>query len=282
MEDGDRSTPEHQVFEFAPRSADFCIGIPVINEGNRLREQLTEMRSLDLGADVIIADGGSTDGSVDPDFLRRARVRTLLVKTGPGFLSAQLRMFFAYAIRQGYRGIMTIDGNGKDGVEGLVTVRRGLEDGYDFVQGSRFVQGGTEENTPFDRKVGLRLIHAPIISRVAGFRYTDTTNGLRGWSRRVLVDPRVAPLRDVFQTYDLHYYLSARIPRLGYRVTEVPVRRSYPVGGGSTPSKISGLRGRIHILRLLARILLHRYDPPAPTPKRPSEEAANRHKKQPS
>ncbi|HMF78567.1 MAG TPA: glycosyltransferase family 2 protein [Bryobacteraceae bacterium] len=234
--------------------------IPVINEGAKLTKQLQRMNALALGADIIIADGGSTDGSNDQDLLRSLNVRTLLIKTGPGKLSAQMRMFFAYALEEGYAGIVTIDGNGKDGVEAIPSFYQALEEGFDFVQGSRYVPGGVEHNTPLDRKLGLKLLHAPVISVAARFRYTDTTNGFRAFSSRFLLDPAVKPFRDVFDTYNLHYYLSIKAARLGYRVKELPVTRSYPKSG-PTPSKISGVSGKLKIVKLLFLSALGHYDP---------------------
>ena len=254
--------PAFGIDELAPRGTRFCIGIPVIDEGDRIRRQLAEMQALPLEADVVVADGGSSDGSVEPAFLSEVGVRTLLTKTGPGRLSAQLRMLFAYALVEGYEGVIAIDGNRKDGLEGLFAVRRALEEGYDFVQGSRYVRGGSHSNMPLDRTLGLRLVHAPLLSLAARFRYTDTTNGLRGWSRRLLLDPRVAPFRNVFDTYNLHYYLAVRAPRLGYRVCEVPARREYPTQG-PTPTKIRGLGSRLHIMKLLLLTVAGVYDPPA-------------------
>jgi dolichol-phosphate mannosyltransferase len=227
------------------------------------------MHGLELGADVVIADGGSTDGSVEEGFLGSTGVRALLTKRGPGRLSAQMRMLFAWALDQGYERIALMDGNDKDGLEGFFNVRRALEEGYDFVQGSRYLPGGTHANTPLDRSAGVRLIHAPLLSLAAGFRYTDTTNGVRGYSRRLLLDPRVAPFRDVFDTYNLHYYLSVRAPRLGYRVCEVPAQRDYPPHG-EIPSKIGGLRARLHILRLLVGTVAGRYNPPRSAIRAPS------------
>ena len=80
--------PEWQVpafrhAELAPKSGDACVCIPVINEGERIRAQLERMRSAKLSVDVLIADGGSTDGSLAPELLRETSVRTLLTKTGP-------------------------------------------------------------------------------------------------------------------------------------------------------------------------------------------------------
>ena len=64
------------------------------------------------------------------------------------------------------------------------------------------------------------------LKKAAGFRYTDTTKGFRAFSSKFLVDPRVQPFRDVFDTYNLRYHLAIKAARLGYRVKEIPVRRS--------------------------------------------------------
>ena len=68
------------------------------------------------------------------------------------------------------------------------------------------------------------------------------------------------PFRAVFDTYNLHYYLSIRAARLGFRVTELPVTRSYP-SEGPTPSKIGGLGGKAHILKQLFLAIAGAYDP---------------------
>jgi dolichol-phosphate mannosyltransferase len=255
-----RQVPSYLENAFRERSSKYCICIPVINEGGKLTKQLARIADLHLDADVIIADGGSTDGSTDPETLRNLNVRSLLTKTGPGKLSAQMRMFFAYAIDQGYEGVVAVDGNGKDGVAAIRRFFDKLDAGFDFVQGSRYVPGGVEENTPLDRKLGLKFLHATLISLAARFRYTDTTNGFRAFSRRFLLDPGVQPFRDVFDTYNLHYYLSIRAPRLGFRVCEVPVTRCYPKSG-PTPSKISGFAGKFAIIKLLVLSAIGHYNP---------------------
>ena len=62
-----------------------------------------------------------------------------------------MRMAFAWALREGYEGVIVIDGNGKDDIRRDPAIRRELDDGYDHVQGSRFIPGGRAENTPFSR-----------------------------------------------------------------------------------------------------------------------------------
>jgi dolichol-phosphate mannosyltransferase len=247
---------------FFPKRQRYCVGIFVINEGNNIRQQLKRIRPFTDRFDILIADGGSTDGSLDDDLLIGTRVRALLVKTGPGGLGAKMRIAIAYSLQEGYEGIICIDGNNKDDPDAIPRFSEALSAGFDHVQGSRFIAGGRGINTPISRLLGIKLVHAPLISLVAGFRYTDTTNGFRAYSRRFLVDPRVAPLRSIFSAYELHYYLAIRASRLGFNVTEIPVTRVYP-DQGPTPTKISPLKGNIIVLKTLMQACLGRFNPPA-------------------
>lgn len=254
--------PTFDVHEFAPRKTEYCVCIPIINEGDHIRRELAEMVTHRIAeqADILILDGGSTDGSTDDDFLRAQGVRALLVKTGKGKLSAQLRMGYAYAMQQGYAGIVTIDGNDKDNVDAIPAFVQAMRDGWDLVQGSRFVPGGQAINTPLSRMLAIKLLHAPLISVGARFAYTDTTNGYRGYSRRLLLDARVQPFRDVFETYELLAYMSVRAPQLGFKVKEIPVTRRYPMSG-KTPTKIKGLKGNAKLIGILLNAVRGNYNP---------------------
>jgi glycosyltransferase involved in cell wall biosynthesis len=252
--------PNYVTTEFREKKSRYCVCIFVINEGQKIQKQLQKMQSLSQDIDVIIADGGSTDGSLQGDFLQSVSVRTLLTKQDQGKLSAQMRMAFAYALLEGYEGIITIDGNNKDDTAAIPLFIDGLEAGYDHLQGSRFIPGGKAINTPRERYWAVRLIHAPLISLAAGFPYTDTTNGFRAYSRRFLLAPEVAPFREVFQAYEMHYYLAIRAARLGYRVKELPVTRAYPQGV-PVPTKISPIKGNILVLKTLFKACLNHYNP---------------------
>lgn len=254
--------PNHKVDELFAKRSRYCVCIPVINEGLKIRTQLDRMRGISKDFDVIVADGGSTDNSLALDVISELGVRTLLTKQDSGKLSAQLRMAFAYAMQQGYEGIIAIDGNNKDDPEPIPTFAQALDTGFDHIQGSRFIKGGKEINTPWIRLMAVKLIHAPLISLAAGFRYTDTTNGFRAYSRKFLLDPRVAPFREVFSGYELHYYLAIRAARLGFRVKELPVCRRYP-SKGPVPTKISPIKGNLIVMKTLLKACLHRYNPPS-------------------
>lgn len=239
----------------------YCVVIPVINEGERIKSLLKRMEAERISsiADIIIVDGGSTDGSLELDSLRQVGVRGLVVKKGPGKLSAQLRCAYAFALDQGYEGIVTIDGNDKDDPEAIPRFIEALEGGIDFVQASRFLPGGVAMNTPKSRDFAIRYIHAPCLSIASGFNWTDTTQGFRAYSRRVLMDYKISPFRDIFKTYELLAYLSYRIPKLGYLCKELPTTRRYPLG--EMPTKINGIRGNLKVLIILIYSCLGKFNP---------------------
>jgi len=242
------------------RQHPWCIVIPVINEGERIRSLLAKMKAMnaDSIADIIIVDGGSTDGSLNADILDQYNVRGLLVKTAGGKLSAQLRCAYAFALDRGYEGIVTIDGNDKDEPEPIPQFIEALKQGVDFVQGSRFLAGGIAVNTPISRDLAIRFIHAPMLSLFSGFKWTDTTQGFRAYSRKMLLDSRIAPFRDTFMTYELLAYLSYRAPKLGFKCIEIATSRLYPEG--EVPTKISGFKGNLALLIVLFKACLGRYN----------------------
>ena len=246
------------------RQRPYCVVIPVINEGARILSLLARMAAYNIAAlaDIMIVDGGSTDASLGLESLQKQGVRALLVKTGPGKLSAQLRCAYAFALDQGYQGIVTIDGNDKDDPEAIPRFIDALKGGVDFVQASRFIAGGVAENTPRSRDFAIRFVHAPVLSLFSGFHWTDSTQGFRAYSRRMLLDEKVAPFRHVFSGYELLAYLSYRIPRLGYRCAELPTVRRYPMTG-DVPTKISGIKGNWSVLQVLFRACFGSYDAPA-------------------
>jgi dolichol-phosphate mannosyltransferase len=253
------SSYENQLWQGKKR--DYCVVIPVINEGDRIRNLIRKMQAVNIAevADIIIVDGGTTDGSLDIDWLKAHQVGGLLVKKGAGKLSAQLRCAYAFALEQGYKGIVTIDGNDKDDPDPIPDFIQALKDGVDFVQASRFISGGIAENTPKSRDFAIRFIHAPVLSIASGFKWTDTTQGFRAYSRKMLLDPKVAPFRKVFSTYELLAYLSYRVPKLGYKCIEMATVRRYPKG--EVPTKISAIKGNWSVLKVLFKASFGGYNP---------------------
>ena len=257
-----QGVPKFESFEYNDKIKDYVVLIPIINEGERIKTELERARkaSVSAFADIVICDGGSTDGSTEEGLLKSLDVNTLLIKKDVGKQGAQLRMGIWWALERGYKGIVTIDGNNKDSIEDVPRFIEKLNEGYDFIQGSRYIKGGHAENTPVIRDLAIRLIHAPVISLTAHQRFTDSTSAFRAYSRKYLTDERVQPLRDIFVTYELLAYLSVRATQLGMKACEIPVTRSYPKVG-KTPTKISFFKGNSELIKILFRNARGVYNP---------------------
>lgn len=257
-----KGVPKFECVEYSEKNSDYVVLIPIINEGVRIYKELFRAKKYKVSdfADIVICDGGSTDGCTDEKRLRKLDVNTLLIKHDIGKQGAQLRMGIWWALQRGYKGVITIDGNNKDSIEDVPHFIEKLEEGYDLVQGSRFIKGGKAINTPFIRMVSVKLIHAPMISLAAHQRFTDTTNAYRGYSVKYLADDRVQPLRDVFMTYELLAYLSVRATQIGMKACEIPVTRAYP-RKGKIPTKISFFKGNGELMKILLKNMQGAYNP---------------------
>lgn len=257
-----KGVPKFECIEYAEKAKDYVVLIPIINEKERITKELKRAYKSNVAdhADIVICDGGSTDGGTEESVLRKWKVNTLLVKQDVGKQGAQLRMGIWWALERGYKGVITIDGNNKDSIEDVPRFIEKLKEGYDFVQGSRFIKGGRAVNTPFIRFISVRCIHAPIISLTARQHFTDTTNAYRAYSAEYLRDERVQPLRDIFMSYELLAYLSVRATQIGRKACEIPVTRAYPKRG-KTPTKISFLKGNSELMKILIENARGRYNP---------------------
>jgi dolichol-phosphate mannosyltransferase len=251
--------PDFEIKEFKQKKTKYCICVPVLNEGDKIKKQLQRMLPFSKLADIIIADNSSNDGSTDIKFLKKHGVRTLLNLKSFGRQGTQLRMGFAYALKEGYKGIIQIDGNNKDGVESIPDFIKMLDLGYDYVQGSRFIRGGKAINTPPSRFLAVRLLAAPLISIGAKFWYTDVTNGFRGYSRKYLLHPKVQPFRNIFVRYEFNMYLTVRANQLGLKTREIPVKRAY--SKGKVVTKISPIVGNANFFLTMIKAMRGYYKP---------------------
>lgn len=251
---------EHKVVSFFPKRNKYAILIPEINEGEKIKTQLKKMKRYSDLADIVLADGGTTDGSIESGFLRSQGVRAILFNTegNKGGQGTQLRMGLAYCLSRGYQGVVTIDGNNKDDVNKIPVFLQSLREGYDYVQASRFIQGGEHKNTPFDRIFFNRFIISPLLSLTAKKWYTDTPNNFRAYSRKYLLHPKVKPFRKVFVRYEFIFYLVTRANRLGLKTKEIAVRRVYPKG--KVPTKIVGIKKILDLVKIL-KVALGFYNP---------------------
>src|SRR5256885_14722573 len=145
-------------------------------------------------------------------------------RNGIGFA---IKRGYRYALSRGFELIVIMAGNGKDDPREIPRLTTPiLKEGYDYVQGSRFLRGGRREKNPFLRSIFTRLF--PYVwSIMTGVRCTEVTNGFRAYKASIVADPRINMWQSWLDNYELEYYLHYKVLTLGYKFAERPVSKDY-------------------------------------------------------
>jgi len=203
----------------------FLVGTCAFNEGQKILTVAERFNDHAL-YDILIIDDGSTDKVLDqlPNTQHRIVLRNK-DNRGAGFC---VRAILQYAKEEGYEAVLFVSGNNKDDPQDLYKITAALDQGYDFVQGSRYLPGGEfGGDMPLYRKFATRL-YPFIFSLLTRKKITDSTNGFRGIRLTMLDDPRIKIDQSWLDQYELEPYLFYKAVTLKYKVTEVPVKKIYP------------------------------------------------------
>lgn len=160
------------------------------------------------------------------------------------------RMGVGYAIREGieyalghrFDVVVVMAGNDKDDPREIPRLLTPIiNEGCDYVQGSRFLPGGRRVKNPILRGIFSRL-YPFLWTLFTDVRCTDVTNGFRAYRTEILRDKRINLWQSWLDGYGLEYYLHFKVLKLGYKTKEVPVSKVYPYRHKGGYSKISALR----------------------------------------
>ena len=176
--------------------------------------------------ELIIIDDGSTDDT--PAVVDRFGVERIdhAYKRGVG---AAIKSGIKYAVDNGYNTAVILAGNGKDDPREIPNLLSPIiEEGYDYVQGSRNLPGGRPENLPLFRRA-IIPVHAFLFRLLTGFPCTDAVNGFRAFKLSIFEDRRIDIWQSWLDRYEYETYVHYLVLKLGYRVKEVPVSKVYPV-----------------------------------------------------
>ncbi len=175
--------------------------------------------------EVVVLDDGSTDRT--PEIVARAGVTCLRHPTRRG-VGAAIKTVVRYARERGYDINVPMAGNGKDDPREIpILLAPILDGGYDYVQGSRFLPGGSALRQPLQRTMLIRLL-ALAYRLLTGFPSTDPSNGFRAYRLALLDDPHINIWQDWLDGYEMEHYLNYLVLKQGYRAVEVPVTKAYP------------------------------------------------------
>lgn len=213
--------------------------IPAFNEEQNIEAVIKELRAYPQ-LDYVVVNDGSTDRTSDICREKGYNLINLPVNLG---LAGGFQTGMKYAYQMGYEYAIQVDGDGQHRPEYIESMQEKMEEGYDIVIGSRFLEGRKSFSM---RMIGSRLITAAI-RMTTGIKLTDPTSGMRMFNRSMIqefaLNLNYGPEPDT-----VSYLL-----KQGAKVAEVPVVIGERTGGESylKPMVAAGYMARMLISILL-------------------------------
>lgn len=203
----------------------YLVGTCAYNEGEKIKRVIGKYNDYD-SYDVLIIDDGSTDRSLA--HIPQGIPVSLITNPSNRGAGYGVRQILQYAKERGYIAVFFVSGNDKDLPSDVQKLKIAIEEGFDFVQGSRYLPGGQQGRMPFYRRVSTRIIHPILFSLITGQTITDSTNGFRAVRLSLLDDQKINLNQAWLERYELEPYLFYKAVKCGYKVKEVPVTKVYP------------------------------------------------------
>jgi glycosyltransferase involved in cell wall biosynthesis len=226
-----------------------AVVIPTFNEAETIGAVVAELPR-DIVERVVIADGGSTDGTAEA--AQRAGADAIVVGRGYG------RACLAGAQAAADADIIVfMDGDGADDAAAVAEMVAAIRSGnYDFVIGSR-ARGKREPGSIASHQLLAGLTAGALIRVLYGVPYTDMC-AFRAIRRQTLL---ALGMREL--TYGWNLEMQMRVARAGLRILELPVAYRRRRGG---ESKVAGnLRTSVkagwRIIATFARVATERVPP---------------------
>ncbi|MFL6206199.1 MAG: polyprenol monophosphomannose synthase [Acidimicrobiales bacterium] len=209
--------------------------IPTYDEAANINEVLSRLRAAVPGADVLVVDDSSPDGTAD---LARATAAELgqidvLVRPKKDGLGNAYRAGFRLGFDRGYDRLVQMDADLSHDPAALPSLLARLDEGAAGVIGSRYVPGGSIPHWPWHRRAlskwGNRYTNLLLRTHIR-----DATSGYRAYDAKTLDGI------DIFETrakgYGFQIETAYRIARDGGRLDEVPISFTDRVRGQSKMS----------------------------------------------
>lgn len=218
------------------------IVMPVANEEKTMASVIEEILALNYKELYLypVIDSYSKDGTeaIIRQYERTDRVKCIFYKESTGVISCYLEGF-RQALRDGAEHIIEMDGGGSHAPSEIPQFIEKLNEGYDCVWGSRFIDGGDISNHPLYRRL-LSSGGTILANLVLGTKLKDMTSGFEGFTREVLQKfdfSKFLSTGHMYQT-EMRYYCRE------YNTIEVPIHYI----GGTSSLKLKSVFEAISIL----------------------------------
>ena len=166
-------------------------------------------------------DNHSTDGTVE--YLQSRGVEVMQQKV-PG-RGAALKEGLEHAIGD---IIINLSSDGNEDPQTIPKMLEKLEEGYEMVTASRFLPESKVDTSDDSYKIRVfgNKLCAFLVSLFWGSNVTDTTNGLRGFTKHCIEATRLD-----YYAYEENFQLAIRCSKLGLPIAEVPTVEQVRAGG---------------------------------------------------
>lgn len=195
--------------------------VPTYNELENIRIITSGIRTNVPGADILIADDNSPDGTgeVADDLAATDQQIKVLHRTNKAGLGAAYLDAFSWAKKNGYDVVVEMDADGSHRPVDLVKILEQLNNA-DVVLGSRWVAEGKVVNWPLQRKILSQ--GGNIYTRLMlGIPVKDATGGFRAYRMTALDQIDLSKVQS--QGYCFQVDMAWRAVQAGLTVVEVPI-----------------------------------------------------------
>ena len=222
--------------------------IPAYNEEVALGSVI--LRTLQYVDKVIVIDDGSSDKTKKVATLAGAELITHSTNLGKGqglksgFEAVQSINDSINNSDETYGIIVTIDGDGQNNPDEIPALISPIESGKaDFVNGSRYLEGYTEDDTPAYRRAGQKVLDkATNIS--SGLNITDSQSGFRAFSKRAI---------PYFKLKDSGFAIESEMlsdaAEVGLKIVEIPITVRYDLDGSTENPVTHGVGVLLKIIK---------------------------------
>jgi glycosyltransferase involved in cell wall biosynthesis len=211
--------------------------IPALNEAENIAHVLQGLP--DFVSEVVLVDGGSSDGTVDVARSVRPDIR-VVQQNGRGKGNALACGFEACSGDI----VVMLDADGSTDASEIPRFVDALRQGADMAKGSRFTQGGGScDITPL-RRAGNRFLCA-LVNFLYGTHYSDLCYGYNAFWKTCL-----GQLRIDCDGFEIETLINIRTAKARLRVVEVP---SFELNRMHGESNLRPVRDGCRVLRTIVR-----------------------------